>query len=131
MKQLLERIKDAQDLHKRIFLVNLPEEINGAYMLPGVLSEALLMRGMTVENVRMVNHLDGTTIRAIASPYEIKMKDTLTWYLPPHTFLQHDRGSGLHHIKSTGMSTFSSGGQSEIWYWNGFEYQVLIFSDFF
>lgn len=131
MKQLLERINDAQQANKNILLVNLPEEINGAYMLPGVLSEALVMRGIKTENVQMINFLDGTTLRSIKEPYEIKKKDTLTWNLPPVTLVTYSKERNQYIIKSSDVSVIHQSSNTEIWYWNGFEYRFLISSDFF
>jgi hypothetical protein len=125
MKGLFGKLKKAENRNKKILFVNLPEEINGAYMLPGVLSEALLMNGLNPDKALMLNYLDGATLRSISDTLDVKKKTSFCWCLPPATTICYINQSAFFDIRSTDFWGRFPKDETEIWFWNGYQYQIL------
>jgi hypothetical protein len=110
---------------KKVFVVNLPDEYDGAYIFRLGLPDALLMEGIDTSGLVILSHL--------SRDEELKLADSLAvresrgiLYLPPDVVVARE-GRDSFRIVVSGRVTGAAGGSGAVKVWYGGRGDVVLF----
>jgi hypothetical protein len=99
----------------KIYIVNLPDERDGAYIFRLGFPEALSSMGLDVSRVVVVNHLKRDQERVTSRPIRPE-KEGEGLVIPPFVRLRNGTGTV---VLTGGDSSWRAGAADEIFYWDG------------
>ena len=119
--RILSVSRDVSREGTHVFLLNVPDEYNGAYMLAGVLDEALLINGADTSRVHQVNILlkEDRGVEGRIRP--VSDRDGL--YIFPGVRI-YRMDSAKSRIRYSGKE-WVCGAADQIWYWDRVEFRRL------
>lgn len=119
--RILGVARELSNAGTHVLLLNVPDEHNGAYMLAGVLEEALLINGIDTSRVHQVNILrkEDRGVEGRIRP----ISDRDGWYIFPGVRISR-KDNSISRILYSGQEWICGAGH-QIWYWDRAEFKQL------
>ncbi|MEO5997863.1 MAG: hypothetical protein ABIN89_14050 [Chitinophagaceae bacterium] len=108
----------------KIFIANLPNEINGAYIFRTGFKEALLINRIDTTKVVVLNRLSkevSITLSGILKPIHKQSK----LFIPPSLEIKTYGDASADNIKKPGITYFTLPVASKLYYWNRYRFVLL------
>jgi hypothetical protein len=115
-ENIISAIKADQN-SKKIFIVDLPEEKDGAFIFRSGLEDALIINGVNSSNIKIVNLLkrdEMLKLPGVIQPEKINNEIII----PPVVNIETNKTDSLITIRSGDSSYISNDKESVILYWN-------------
>lgn len=107
---------------KKITLINVPKDREGAFVLAGVLDEALLLEGKDPQNFLEVNVISGYDLKKWEENIKPKQIASGVYFIPPQTLLK-DMGDGYIYLEFNAKMLKMEKHTAEILYFDGSDFK--------
>jgi hypothetical protein len=108
--------QNRQNPHAKIFLINLPDELNGAFIFRMGFDDALVMQGTDTARVIVVNHL--TRDQMLGLPDSLTAENINgNVFIAPEITLSRKGGDSVL-LQASGDKSYGAGSQDIVLYWD-------------
>jgi len=117
-EHLIEAIKNRPQPRRRIMVVNVPQEYEGAHVLRNGFYDALWLQGVDTSLVRAVNYTSTEQMRRQPRVIRPQYKNG-QWIIAPEVTVEYARGAAVVSGSSdTGFLLLADSLDTDIYYWN-------------
>ncbi|MEP6727954.1 MAG: hypothetical protein ABJC98_19180 [Bacteroidota bacterium] len=121
---IIKTISNIRHPGKKLYLLNMPEEYNGAQVFRNGFTEALLINRIDTSGIQVINHI--ATGKMTASPLLIEpIAAHGQIFIPPYTYISGNNINARKSYNDSSIISLTHTSAAMIYYWNNQSFILL------